>query len=163
MKKKLMFVTYLDEHPEEGLSYVLDLAKVMNEDLTVFLLRKRRFARQAEDLMTSVAFAEANEPEAAREALSGSQKTGEYTDEKLVGIFGKCKESGVGVEVYSSREDAVSAIEEFFRHRNGIDIILFGPNIIDHSKLTRRKLRKLSDSVARPVVTIARQTTTVQN
>ena len=45
MKKKMLYVTYLDKHPEEGFSYVIELAKVMNEDLMVFLLREESLSR----------------------------------------------------------------------------------------------------------------------
>lgn len=158
MKKKLLFVTYLDEHPDEGLSYVIDLAKVMNEDLMIFLLRKRMLSRKLDDLMTSVTFAEANEHETARQTIAGEHiKMDGNTDGKLGGIVGKCEESGIKVDVYSSRADAFSSIEEYFRHRNGVDIVLLGPNIADHSNITQRKLKKLSDTVARPIVNIARQ------
>jgi hypothetical protein len=158
MKKKLLFVTYLDEHPDEGLSYVIELAKVMNEDLMIFLLRKRLLSRKIDDLMTAVTFAEANELETARRTVAEERvKKDGNPDGKLVGIFGKCEESGIKVDVYSSREDAVSSIEEYFKHRNGVDIVLLGPNIADHGNITQRKLKKLSDTVARPIVTIARQ------
>ena len=158
MKKKLLFVTYLDEHPDEGLSYVIELAKVMNEDLLIFLLRRRMLSRKLDNLMTSVTFAEANEHETARQAVAGEhRKIDAKSGGKLVGIFSKCEESGINVDVYSSREDAVSSIEEYFKHRNGVDIVLLGPNIADHSNITQRRLKKLSDTVARPIVNIARQ------
>jgi hypothetical protein len=158
MKKKLLFVTYLDERPDEGLSYVIELAKVMNEDLTVFLLRKRVHSTKIDDLMASVAFAEAGEHETAKQMITGRRRDLDGAPErKLLGLFGKCKESGIKVDVFSSREDAMSAIEGFFKHRNGIDIILIGPNIADHGNISQRKLKRLSDAVARPIVTIARQ------
>ncbi len=158
MKKKLLFVTYLDERPDEGLSYVIELAKVMNEDLTIFFLRKRVHSTKIDDLMTSVAFAEANEHETARQMIAdGPRHLESAPDRKLLGLFGKCRESGIKVDVFSSREDALSAIEGFFKHRNGIDIILIGPNIADHGHISQRRLKRLSDAVARPVVTIAKQ------
>jgi hypothetical protein len=158
MKKKLLFVTYFDERPDEGLSYVIELARVMNEDLMIFLLRKRMLSGKVDDLMTAVTFAEANEPETARRTVPEEHKKSDANlDRKLVGIFGMCRESGIRVDVYSSRADAVSSIEEYLKHRNGIDIVLLGPNITDYSNLTQRKLKRLSDTVARPIVTIARQ------
>lgn len=162
MKKKLLFVTYFDEHPDEGLSYVLELAKVMNEDLMIFLLRKRRVSAKVDDLMSAVTFAEANEHETARQKVAGDHPNPEENSEKkLAGLFYRCRKSGIKVDLYSSRADVISAIEEYFKQRNGVDIVLLGPNIADHSNLTQRKLRRLSDTVARPIVTIARQSSAV--
>jgi len=162
MKKKLLFVTYLDEHPDEGLSYVIELAKVMNEDLMIFLLRKRTLSRKVDEFMTAVTYAEANEHETAVQAIAEERKKVDgNSDHKLIGIFGKCRESGIRVDVYSSKADAVATIEDYFKSRNGVDIVLLGPNINDHGNLSQRRLKRLSDIVARPIVTIARHTSGV--
>jgi len=162
MKKKLLFVTYLDEHPDEGLSYVIELAKVMNEDLMIFLLRKRKLSRKVDEFMTAVTYAEANEHETAVQAIAKERKRVDgNSDHKLSLFFGKCRESGIRVDVYSSKADAVATIEDYFRSRNGIDIVLLGPNITDHGNLSQRRLKRLSDIVARPIVTIARHTSGV--
>jgi hypothetical protein len=161
MKKKLLFVTYFDEHPDAGLSYVIELAKVMKEDLTIFLLRKKMLSRKFDDLMTAVTFAEAGEQETARQAIADAPKADEKTDRKIDGLLEKCEESGIKVDIYSSKADAVSTIENYFKHRNGIDIVLLGPNVTDNCKFSGRTLKRLSDVVARPIVTIAKQTSTV--
>jgi hypothetical protein len=158
MKKKLLFITYSDAHPDEGLSYVIELAKVMNEDLMVFLLRKKQLPRKFDDLMTAVTFAEADEPKTARESITEDYGNfNENPGKKLSGLFEKCRESGIDVDVYSSKSDAASTIEKYFKHRNGVDIVLLSPNVTDNSNFTKRKLKRLSDIVARPIVTIARQ------
>jgi hypothetical protein len=154
MRKKIMFVTYVDEHPDEGLSYVIELAKVMNEGLMIFLLRKKPLSRRIDDLMTAVTFAEANEGETAMQTMT---KDYNKADEKLAGLFGKCQQSGIDFDVYSSRGDAVSAIEKYFKRRNGIDIVLLGPNVTDNGSFTERKLKRILHVVARPIVTIGRQ------
>jgi hypothetical protein len=162
MKKKLLFVTYFDEHPDSGLSYVIELAKVMKEDLTIFLLRKKMLSRKFDDLMTAVTFAEAGEQETARQSIADAPKRAdEKTDKKIDSLLGKCEESGIKVDIYSSKADAVSTIENYFKHRNGIDIVLLGPNVTDYCNFSGRTLKRLSDTVARPIVTIAKQTSTV--
>ena len=145
MKKKMLFVTYLDEHPEEGFSYVIELAKVLNEDLMVFLLRGKHVPRN--NGLSDV--------ESKGQAINeGSPET----EKKLAGFVYKCNKSGIKVDLYSLSSDAVSAIEEYFRHKNGIDIVLLGPNITERSRITQRTLKKLSDTVSRPIVTMAKQT-----
>jgi hypothetical protein len=160
MKKKMLFVTYLDKHPEEGFSYVIQLAKVMNEDLMVFLLQGKRLSRNSDELVSADALTEAVEVETEGRVITmGPQETPE-TEKKLAGLVYKCKKSGIKVDLYSLRSDVVSAIEEYFRHKNGIDIVLLGPNITEHSHITQRTLKKLSDTVARPIVTMAKQIST---
>lgn len=162
MKKKLLFVTYFDEHPDDGLSYVIELAKVMHEDLTIFLLRKKSLSRKIDELMTAAAFAEAGEHETARQVIAEDDaNAGANPEKKLAGLFGKCRDSGINVDVYSSKKDVVTAIDRYFKQRNGIDIVLLGPNVADNDNLTGKKLKRLLNIVSRPVVTIARQATAV--
>jgi hypothetical protein len=158
MKKKLLFVTYLDEHPADGLSYVIDLAKILHEDLTIFLLYKRKISKKIEDTMTAVTFAEANEHETARETV----KEGKRVDgDSLDLLVGKCQESGINVDIKSFKSDAVSALEDYFKRKNGIDMILLGPNVPDNVNVSSRKIKKLLHTISRPIVTIARQPHTV--
>jgi hypothetical protein len=156
MKKKLLFVTYLDEYPGEGISYVIELATAINEDLTIFFIRKRSFCEKIDDLMTSATFAAFNEYEAGQ-VIAGLERVDGSADKRLTGLLGKCRASGINIDVVSSMSDTVPAIVQYFRQTNGVDMVLIGPNITDHSNVTQRKLRKLSHIVARPVVAIARQ------
>jgi hypothetical protein len=159
MKKKLLFVTYFDEHPDAGLSYVIQLAKVMKEDLTIFLLRKKMLSRKFDNLMTAVTFAEAGEHDTAIQAIAEGRKNGsKEPDKEIGGLVKRCQKSGINVDIYSSQENVVSTIENYFRHRNGIDIVLLGPNVTDTCNLSGRALKRLSDIVARPIVTMAKQT-----
>jgi len=160
MKKKMLFVTYLDEHPEEGFSYVIQLAKVMNEDLMVFLLRRKRLSRNSGELVSADALTEAVEVETEGRVVPMDPQETPETEKKLAGLVYKCKKSGIKVDLYSLRSDVVSAIEEYFRQKNGIDIVLLGPNITEHTHITQRTLKKLSDTVSRPIVTMAKQIST---
>ena len=156
----MLFVTYLDEHPEAGFSYVIELAKVMNEDLMVFLLREKRLSRDNNQIVGSDALTEAVWVETEGQTITADSKDTPETEKKLAGLVYKCKKSGIKVDLYSFRSDVVSAIEEYFRHKNGIDIVLLGPNITEHSHITQRTLKKLCDTVARPIVTMAKQIST---
>jgi hypothetical protein len=158
MKKKLLFVTYFDEHPDAGLSYVISLAKAMNEDLTICLLREKRFSERMDGILSAATFAEAGELDTARQMAAGdTQDADENTEKKLAVLFYRCKKSGIKVDLYSSRADVISAVEKYFKERNGIDIILLGPNVTVNGNLSGRKLKKLSHAVARPIVTIGSQ------
>jgi hypothetical protein len=130
MKKKLLFVTYLDENPADGLSYVIDLAKILHEDLTIFLLYKRERDRDRVD--------------------------GKY----FVLFVGKCRESGINVDIQPSKSDVVPALEDYFKRKNGIDMVLLGPNVTDNG-VSSRELKKLVHTVSRPIITMARQSCAV--
>jgi hypothetical protein len=161
MKKKMLFVTYLDEHPEEGFSYVIELAKVMNEDLMVFLLQKKRLPRNRDTVESTNALTERIEDGTEGQNLTTISQDIPATEGKLAGLFYKCKKSGIKVDLYSLSADAVSAIEEYFRHKNGIDIVLLGPNISEHSHITQQTLQKLTNTVARPIITMEKQISSV--
>jgi hypothetical protein len=157
MKKKLLFVTYLDETPVEGLSYVIDLAKILHEDLTIFLLYKRSIPQKIDDLMTAVTFAEADEHDTAKEILKEKK---EIRGDSVDHLLGKCQKSGINVDIHSFKADVVTALEDYFRRKNGIDMILLGPNVTDNMNVSSREIRKLLHTVSRPIVTIARQSQT---
>jgi len=154
----MLFVTYMDEHPEEGFSYVIQLAKVMNEDLMVFLLREKRFARKNKKSEKADALTESIEVAVEKEIVTAASQGTPGTEKKLAGLVYKCKKSGIKVDLYALSSDVVSAIEEYFRQKNGIDIVLLGPNITEHSHITQQTLKKLTNTVARPIITMAKQT-----
>ena len=108
--------------------------------------------------MAAATFAEAGETETARQMITGgAQNADESTEKKLAVLFYRCKKSGIKVDLYSSRADVISSVETYFKERNGIDIILLGPNVTTNSNLSGRKLKRLSHIVARPIVTIGNQ------
>jgi hypothetical protein len=160
MKKKMLFVTYLDEHPEAGFSYVLELAKVLNEDLMIFLLREKRLSGNSDESAGADALTATAGVGTEGQTITADSQNSTETEKKLAGLVYKCKKSGIKVDLYSLRSDVVSSIEDYFRHKNGIDIVLLGPNITEHSHISQRTLKKLSDTVARPIVTMAKQTST---
>jgi len=61
-KRQLLFVTYGGESLEEGVSYAIELAKAMYEDITLLLVKKpSNLLDKLGNLMTAVSFAEADE------------------------------------------------------------------------------------------------------
>jgi hypothetical protein len=70
-KRQLLFVTYRDENIEEGGMYAIELAKAMYEDITLLLVEKKdSLLNKLGTMMTAASFAEADEPETAREILT---------------------------------------------------------------------------------------------
>ena len=44
-KRQLLFVTYRDENLEEGVSYAIELAKAMYEDIALLFVQKQSSSR----------------------------------------------------------------------------------------------------------------------
>jgi hypothetical protein len=155
MRKQLLFVTYQDKDFDEGLPYAMDLARAMNEDLTILMTHKKSLLKKFEDLMTSVTFAEAGEHETAREILL--EKTDNGYEKKLNLLMEQCQNAGIITRVYKVGLDAMSAIKDFLKEKNTVDMVLLSPSITDNGNITSSDLQKLVRTASRPVVTMARQ------
>jgi hypothetical protein len=157
MKHKLLFVTYKDNHEDEGLSYVIELAKTLNKDLTIFLIWKKRLSKKIENVLTAATFAEADEHETARQMIAGDSRKRNGTDDpKLEPFVGKCHESGIEVDIQSFQQDVFPTLKNYFKRRNGVDIVLLGPNVAGTGNVTTGELKRLANTISRPIVTIAR-------
>jgi hypothetical protein len=78
-----LFVTYRDENIEEGVSYAVELAKAMYEDITLLLVQKKsNLMEKLENLMTAVSFAEADEHDTARQIMAGGSQDRHKSHEK---------------------------------------------------------------------------------
>ncbi|MCL4475775.1 MAG: hypothetical protein M1508_06070 [Nitrospirae bacterium] len=158
-KRQLLLVTYHDEQFDEGLSYAVDLARMMNDSIAVLVIYKRKVMERFEDIMTVVTFAEANEHKTARELIrEDCEKKNENYDEKIALLIGRCRKSGVVVDVSTAAMDVVSAIKNFLRQNASIDMVLLSPNITTNGNVSARELNKLVRTASRPVVTMARNT-----
>jgi hypothetical protein len=155
MRKQLLFVTYQNEDFDEGLSYAMDLARAMNEDLTILMTHKKSLLKKFEDLMTTVTFAEAGEHETAREILS--EKIDNGYEKKLNLLMEQCQNAGIITRVYKVGLDAMSAIKDFLKEKNTVDMVLLSPSITDNGNITSNDLQKLVRTASRPIVTMARQ------
>src|SRR5512143_2571362 len=109
-KRQLLFVTYRDENLEEGVSYAIELAKAMYEDITLLLVRKKtNIMDKLGDLMTAVSFAEADEHETARAIMAdGTARHAERSDVLLTQLREKCGRDGIRVTVHDTDADAVT-------------------------------------------------------
>ncbi|MBI5049596.1 MAG: hypothetical protein HZC11_01655 [Nitrospirae bacterium] len=155
MKKQLLFVTCQNDSPDEGLSYAIDLAKTLDEGITILLVKLRKFRQRLEDIMAAVAFAEAGEHETARKIASVGEEDG--SEETISILLEKCKNSGVDVGVHTVSDDLVSAISNFFKKKRTIDMVILSPSVMRNENLSARELKRLVRTTLRPVVTIAKQ------
>ncbi len=156
-KRQLLLVTYHDEQFDEGLSYAVDLARMMNDSISILVIYKRKVMERFENIMTVVTFAEANEHKTAKELIREDyEKRKENYDEKIALLVERCRKSGVVVDVSTAAMDVVSAIKNFLRQNASIDMVLLSPNITTRGNVSARELNKLVRTASRPVVTMAR-------
>ncbi len=159
MKRRLLFVTYNESNFDEGMSYALELAKAMSEDIVLLMVRrKERLAKKIEDLMTSVAFAEEGEHATAQQvveenrALSAAE-LGPRVSELIV----RSSKEGVNLEVLNEERDVIAGIRGFVKEHAVIDKVVLSPAITENEALTTRELSRLVRTASRPIVTMTRQ------
>ncbi len=158
-KRQLLFVTYRDENLEEGVSYAIELAKAMYEDITLLLVQKKsNLMDKLGNLMTAVSFAEADEPETAREIMAGGRAEAEGNYEKvLAGLVEKCRKEGIQVSVQNTELDAVSGIRTFLKNHAGVDKVVLSPAVTGSDNVSAKDLNRLVRTASRPIVTMTRQ------
>ncbi len=157
-KRQLLFVTYRDENLEEGVSYAIELAKAMYEDITLLLVQKKsNLMDKFENLMTAVTFAEAGEHDTAREIMAGSPQTAERAKKLLAQVKEKCAKEGITVSVRDTDQDAVAGIRAFLKNNTGIDKVVLSPVITEGGNVTAKDLNRLVRTSSRPIVTMTRQ------
>ncbi|MBI5194889.1 MAG: hypothetical protein HZA10_01045 [Nitrospirae bacterium] len=154
MKKNLLFVTYQDEECDEGLSYVIDLAKIMDRGITILLVYKQKLMEKFENIMTAVTFAEAGEHKTAQEILSTNDKKNAGAISLLLE---KCRKSGVDTNIQTTTMDIGLAVKDFLKQKNTVDMVLLSPSITNNGNITSSDLQKLVRTASRPVVTMASQ------
>jgi len=158
-KKQLLFVTYHDENVEAGLSYAVDLAKTMNEDISILMLFRRKAMERLEDYMTAVAFAEEGEFKTARELIGEDLKRRNESYEEKAGLLMKrCSDAGVSVDVGASAADIVSAVRNLLRQNSKIDMVLLSPAVTEGGNISSKELNRLVKTSSRPVVTMSKHT-----
>lgn len=158
-RKQLLFVTYQDNGLYEGLSYAIELARAMADDIVMLLVRKKdSLARQFEDLMAGAAFAEEGEHEAALE-LAAPEKG--FAKAKLNGQFTemvlKASKDGVHLSAESTDMDVLAGVRGFVRRNSVVDKVVLSPSVTESEMLTSRDLNRLVRTASRPVVTMTRQ------
>lgn len=157
-KRQLLFVTYGDENLEEGVSYAIELAKAMFEDITLLLVQKKNtLMDKFENLMTAVTFAESGEHDTARQVMAGGSQGVEGYERELSSVLEKCGREGISVNVHTSELDAVSGIRTFLRDHSGIDKVVLSPVVTEAGNVTTKDLNRLVRTASRPIVTMTRQ------
>ena len=162
-KRELLFVTYRDEKLEEGISYAIELAKAMYEDMALLFVKKQgNLMEKIENLMAAAAFAEADEHDTARQIMSeGSEGMEEVCKKEIDAVMTKCVQEGIHVNVYASSLDAISGIRKFLKEHAGIDKVVLSPAITEAGNVTAKDLSRLVRTASRPIVTMTRQACTV--
>jgi hypothetical protein len=158
-KRQLLFVTYRDENLEEGVSYAVELAKAMFEDITLLLVQKKsNFMDRIENLMTAVSFAEEDQHDEARRIMSGeSAGSGRRHEELLSALIGRCSREGIQVSVQEMDLDAVAGIRTFLKNHAGIDKVVLSPTVTGNGNVSSKDLNRLVRTASRPIVTMTRQ------
>jgi hypothetical protein len=157
-KRQLLFVTYHDENLEEGVSYAIELAKAMYEDITLLLVQKKaNLLDKFETLMTAVTFAEAGEHDTAREIMAGKPDAAKRSQKLLAKVTEMCAREGIGMKIENSALDAVSGIRTYLKQHTGIDKVVLSPAITEAGNVTYKDLNRLVRTSSRPIVTMTRQ------
>jgi len=151
MKKQLLFITSQNGDSDEGLSYAIDLAKTLDENIAILLLNKKTAEQRFQDIMTAVAFAEEGEHGTAREFLQS-----EKTEEQSYSMVKECKTAGIDANMHAVSGDLVSVVNDFLKKKTAVDMVLLSPTITKNG-VSARELQKLVKTASRPVVTIAKQ------
>ncbi len=158
-KRQLLFVTYRDENLEDGLSYAIELAKAMYEDIALLLVHKKNtLMDKIENLMTAVSFAEEDDHDTARQVAAGdSPDARKRLDQKLAELVEKCHKEGIHVHVHNTGLDAVSGIRTFLKQNSGIDKVLLSPAVTEKGNISSKDLNRLVRTSSRPIVTMTKQ------
>ena len=148
-KQEILYIAYRDEPLEEGVSYAMYLANMLGETLRIVLLNPSGIGRKFSDLMNAVTFAEANEPDTAREFMS---PTGDEVKAALIQnhLLQKCEDEGIDARIHIGLEATVKVVQNFLMQKK-IDLVLLSPSVTD----SRSLLKKLIRFSPRPVITMA--------
>jgi len=157
MRRDLLFVTFLNERYEEGLSYAIDLARTLGNGLSVLLVHEKRknLAEKFSDIMSAAAFAEAGEHDAARELILSRQL--DLMKEIAAAFEAKCEAAGVKLRMTTSELDAVHAVKAYIKDHPPVDMVLLSPPATQDGGVSAKELNTLVKTAGRPVVTISRQ------
>jgi hypothetical protein len=151
VKKHLLFVTCQNESGDDGLAYAVDLAKTLQEGLTILVVKAKKLGQRFEDIMSAVAFAEENEHETAKELARGSDAAGAYP-----GMVEQCRTMGIEAGMTTAHGDLVPAISSALKNSRAVDMVILSPSITRDGNVSAKELQRLVRTASRPVVTIAR-------
>ena len=153
MSRQILFITFLTKGYQSGFLYSTELARCMEKDITVLIVRqKEKIAEKIENIMTAVTFAEADEHDTAC-MFVGDKPDHEYVAE-IAYLKDKCRELNINLSIFYSELDIVSAIRRFVKQNHGVDLILLGTTVTENGHIRAKELKRLVRTSARPIVTI---------
>lgn len=155
MKDTILFVTKGGESCDEGLSYVLELAKTLNAGIEVLIMSHAPLAGQFEDLMAAAAFAEAGDLRTMKELLESEQcACRDLLEEKISTIMNRSRESSVDLICHLAEGDVTTAIKTHLKERKNVDMVLLSPALSENKKSL--DIRKLLKNISKPIVHISK-------
>ncbi len=154
MRKKLLFITKGGEDSDNGLNYVIELARTLKAGVAVMLVFPKQFGEIYENIMAAITFAEAGEHKTSLAMM-------EYQDESIrkeaedqaMSIMKRCAAESIPISCHVTHDDPISAIRTFVKGRPSIEMVLISPNLSQKRK--DLNLRKLLKQITKPVVTIS--------
>lgn len=155
MKRLVLFVAYVTDDFDAGLTYAAELARLMGKDMVMLVIDNSSRMDRFEKLMTDITFAESNEYHKAEEVIAVDD--GDELEGKIKWFREKCSEIGIEFSIHKSQQNMMKAINEFMVLKKGIDMVLLGPSVTEDGNLTSSELNKLVRTASRPVVTMTRQ------
>ena len=158
-KRQLLFVTYLDEHIDEGISYAIELAKAMIEDIVLLLVHKKELLKDRfSDLMAGASFAEEGDHETAVALSEGRDRDlPALIDGKITEMVVASSKAGVHLEVQSSDKDVLGGIRSYLKGNTVVDKVVLSPAVTESEALTTKDLNRLVRTASRPIVTMTKQ------
>jgi len=155
MKNKILFVTKGGETCDEGLSYVLELAKTLNADIEVLIMSSAQMTTQFEDIMAATAFAEAGDLKTMKEVMESEQcPCRDLLEKKISDIMKSSKESAVDLLCHMSEGDVAAAIKLLLKGRKNIGMVLLSPSLSENKKSL--DIRNLIKNISKPIVHISK-------
>lgn len=146
---------------DEGLDYVLQLAKTMFSGIAIILVSKRPLATIYENLMSSIAFAEEGEQETALRMLKGDDSELQEVERKAVeALKARCAQHHIVPSIHLMSGDPLKVIETFVSVHNSIEMVFLSPSLSERKDIKRVLKHKLLKRIDKPVVTIRRLTET---
>jgi len=154
-REHMLFVTYQNSDIEEGLAYVIELAKALSEDIVVLLVHKKdTLSKKFEDMLTAATFAEAGDHKTAAELVASDDLKIHRNYRELVL---RANKSGLLLRVEKSNQDLIPGIRSYVKKHPSVEKVVLSPAVTESEALTTRDLSALVRTACRPLVTMTRQ------
>ena len=158
-REHMLFVTYHDSDIEDGIAYVVELAKALSEDIVVLLVHKKdTILKKLENIMSASTFAEAGEHKTAVEMVTpvNEKSPRDYSGKIRDAVLG-VRKAGLHLSVESTNQKLVPGIRSYVKQHPSVDKVVLSPAVTESEALTSRDLSALVRTASRPLVTMTRQ------